>query len=144
MKKSCLRKIFLATVLAFLGAALPLSAQESYLCSNRTLQGDYAFSIAGDATPIPTRGVAMAHFDGEGNFTQVDHVVVNGVPPAVDWRPGAGTYTVNADCTGKAILTNEGRPPMPLYFVIVGQGAEIRTVVSLPGTASTSVGTKRN
>ncbi len=144
MKTRCSRTSVLAAVLGLLGAALPAWAQESAPCSNRTLHGDYAFSIAGDATPIPTRGVAMAHFDGQGNFTQVDHVVVNGIPPAVDWRAGTGIYTVNADCTGNAIITIEGRPPMPLYFVIVGQGAEIRTVVSLPGTASTSVGTKRN
>jgi hypothetical protein len=43
--------------------------------------------------------VALAHNDGDGNFTQVDFVVVNGVPQSTDWRPGFGTYTVNPDCT---------------------------------------------
>jgi hypothetical protein len=35
----------------------------------------------------------MAHYDGEGNLTLVDHIVLNGVPPepAEEWRPGSGT-----------------------------------------------------
>src|SRR5260370_14818633 len=50
-------------------------------CSNRTLFGDYGFSIEGVGGLPPAfsinaiRGVAMGHFDGKGNYTQVDHVV---------------------------------------------------------------------
>ena len=39
----------------------------------------------------------MAHYDGNGNFTQVDFAVVNGSPESTGWRPGFGTYTVNPD-----------------------------------------------
>jgi len=63
----------------------------------------------------------MAHFDGEGNLTDVDHVVLNGVPPAEEWRPGTGTYTINPDCTGSAVI-NTGNPPIPLHFVVVNRG----------------------
>src|SRR5215208_4858976 len=45
-------------------------------CSNGTLRGKYAFIIEGlfvDApVPLPLRGVAMTHFDGRGNLSQVD------------------------------------------------------------------------
>lgn len=108
-------------------------------CSNRTLQGDYAFAIEGAVL----RGVAMTNFDGEGNLTQADHVVINGVPPVADWRQGTGTYTVNPDCTGTAQINNPGRPPVHLRFVLAQQGKQIHTVVTDPGTLSSSFGTKR-
>ena len=46
-------------------------------CSNRTLSGDYGFTIEGtilDAN-LPIRGLALQHYDGRGHITQVDHVV---------------------------------------------------------------------
>ena len=70
----------------------------------------------------------MAHFDGEGGLTEVDHVVLNGVPPEEEWRPSSGTYSVNPDCTGSAVI-NTGNPPIPLHFVVVNHGKEIRGVV---------------
>jgi len=90
----------------------------------------------------PLRGVAMTHFDGAGKLTQVDHVVVNGMPPAINWRPGTGTYTVNSDCTGTAQINNVGGPQVNLRFVVVRQGKQIHTVVSDLANAATSVGIK--
>jgi hypothetical protein len=72
------------------------SARADSNCSNQTLHGDYGSTIEGEILGFgPVRGVAMAHFDGKGNMTQVDHVVVNGILPALQWTPGFGTYTVN-------------------------------------------------
>lgn len=105
-------------------------------CSNNTLQGSYGFTIEGLALPapgvtVPLRGVAMTHFDGKGNLTQVDHVVFNGVPPAIFWTPGSGTYQVNEDCTGSAqIKVPASGEILNLAFVLVKQGKEIRTVVN--------------
>ena len=108
-------------------------------CSDRTIQGEYAFAIEG---ALPVRGVAMTEFDGVGNLTQVDHVVVNYNPPKTEWRPGIGTYSVNPDCTGTAQLQNEGTPgTLTLFFVVAREGKEIRTVVN--GGAGSSVGIKR-
>src|SRR5678816_1126698 len=60
-------------------------------CSNRTLRGDYAFAIGGTIFAGPNqlllRGVAMTHFDGRGNLTQVDFTTRNGVSVSSDWRP---------------------------------------------------------
>jgi hypothetical protein len=56
-------------------------------------RGDYGFAIDGTILvgppPVPSllRGVAMTHFDGRGNLSQVDFVTRNGVPAAADWRP---------------------------------------------------------
>src|SRR5690349_12385406 len=93
-------------VCSLLASDTPARAQsaDTTVCSNKMLQGHYGFSIdgvilAGPLT-LPLRGVAMTHFDGKGNLSQVDQVVTNGVPPVTDWRPGSGPYNVNPDCTG--------------------------------------------
>jgi hypothetical protein len=78
--------------------------------------GDYAFTVSGqiflpNGTVVQREGVAMTHFDGKGNLTQMDFVLSspNAAPP-----PGTspsdpisgfhneetGSYTVNEDCTG--------------------------------------------
>jgi hypothetical protein len=121
------------------------SARADSNCSNQTLHGDYGSTIEGEILGFgPVRGVAMAHFDGKGNMTQVDHVVVNGILPALQWTPGFGTYTVNPDCTGTGQINIPGSPfsPVNLHFVVVRQGKEIRTVVD--ANAVTSVGIRRD
>src|SRR5215831_1718365 len=66
-------------------------------CSNGTLNGDYGLTIEGLLnTPggsVTLRGVVLQTYDGKGNITMVDHVVIAGVPPPPDtpWRPGTGT-----------------------------------------------------
>ncbi len=120
-------------------------------CSNRTLRGDYGSAVEGVILPgpgvsLPIRGVVMTHYDGKGNFTQVDHIVVNGVPPTIEWTPGSGTYHVNADCTGTARIVPSTGGFVNLEFVVVKDGKEIRAVVTSPfdGPARdvTSVGIK--
>ena len=122
-------------------------------CTNRSLLGDFGFTIEGviitipgvalPPTGLPFRGVAMTHFDGKGKLNQVDHVVVNGAAPPVEWTPGSGTYIVKADCTGTLVINVPGSPfsPVKLHFVVVRQGKEIRTVVDGgAGVVTTSIG----
>jgi hypothetical protein len=102
-------------------------------CTDRTLRGDYGFSLTGEilGPGIQLRGVVLQHYDGRGKFTQVDHVVDDGRAPMQEWTPGTGTYTVNPDCTGSAIITVPNNPlsPLSIHFVVVKQGREIRQVV---------------
>jgi hypothetical protein len=152
MKKQSLTISMIATPLmiacALVASGVPASAQSDSAgaCSNRTLQGNYGFAIEGvilaGAVTFPLRGVAMTHFDGRGNLTQVDHVLVNGAPPASEWTSGSGPYTVNPDCTGTAQINIPGNPlsPLSLHFVLVRQGREIHTVVE--ANAVSSVGIK--
>ena len=126
--------------------AVTENEREDGPCSNRTLRGDYGFAIEGDilAGPsrIPLRSVAMTDFDGEGNLSQVEHFVFNGVPPPLDWSPSSGTYNVNPDCTGTAQIILPGFPPVNLHLVVVKHGREIHTVVDV--NAVTSIGIKRD
>src|SRR5258708_17227645 len=63
-------------------------------CSNQTLHGDYGLTIEGllniPGPGIQVRVVVMRSFDGNGHFTQVDHVVVNGTPPPLPCTPDTG------------------------------------------------------
>ena len=122
------------------------SETSRFRCSNRTLKGDYGFSIdgtilAGTPNAFPLRGVAMTHFDGHGTLSQVDFTTRNGAPLAPDWRPAVGTYDVNDDCTGTAqIIPADGSPTLNLRLVVVDRGREVRTIVA--GNATGSVGIK--
>lgn len=164
MKKQSFGILIIASVLTiFLGmfgvlvSGPPTRAQSTTItenvgtdgaCSNRTLQGDYGFAIEGQFLAGPRagqqlRGVAMTNFDGEGNLSQVDHIVSNGVPPTTEWSPGSGPYAVNPDCTGTAQINFiDGRPPVNLHLVVVRQGREIHTVVD--ANAVISIGIKRD
>ena len=117
-----------------------------FSCSDRTLKGDYGFSIdgtilAGTPNAFLLRGVAMTHFDGHGNLSQVDFTTRNGAPVTPDWRPAVGTYAINDDCTGTAqIVPSDGGPAVNLRLVVVNRGREVRTTVV--GNATGSVGIK--
>lgn len=118
-------------LLVVLGTALliPVArAQEGFVCSNRTIQGTYAFTISGkvfsSGAPGATvtfyrDGVAMTFFDGttdykgEGHLSQEDYVLGNGLFVAPDPNDQntatnefnsneTGSYRVFPDCTGWA------------------------------------------
>jgi hypothetical protein len=121
----------------------PLFSQSSEQgCSNRTLSGDYGFTIEGtilDAN-LPIRGLALQHYDGRGHITQVDHVVFGGYPPSQDWTPGTGTYTVNPDCTGSGVINSPSNPtPVAIHFVIVDHGRQIKQVVDANAVVANGV-----
>jgi hypothetical protein len=119
-----------------------------FTCSNRTLKGNYGFSIdgtvlAGTPNAFLLRGVAMTQFDGDGNLSQVDFATRNGVPMWQDWRPATGSYDINADCTGTAqIIPSDGSPTLNLRLVVVNHGREVRTIVA--GNATGSIGVRVN
>jgi hypothetical protein len=121
------------------------------VCSNRTLRGNYGFDVSAQFFLGTLRGVAMTHFDGKGGLTQVDHIVIDGVPPTTEWLHGVGTYAVNSNCTGAATITfidGPFRPPVTLSLVVVREGTEVHTVVDNLGTGGgtygTSVGIRRD
>ena len=121
----------------------------SRFASTRICRGNYAFTMTGQILAGPqagtVTGVAMTNFDGQGYLSQVDHVVHNRASPALAWRPGTGSHTVNLDCTGTVVINfTDGSPPLQLYFVLTKLGAEIRIVVINAGTNKTSVGVRRN
>lgn len=116
-------------------------------CSNATVTGDYAFRVSGwvvlGGAVVDRNGVAMTHFDGAGNLTQVDFVMSNGAPLAGPADPvtgfhiaETGTYKVNSDCTGTAEI-HLPKPPnassgavINLMFVLGDRGRTIHAIVS--------------
>jgi hypothetical protein len=114
-------------------------------CSNRALLGDYGTKIEGTilGPNLSLRTLVLFHFGGDGNMTEMDHVVLNGVPPPPEeeWRPTTGTYNVNPDCTGSAtIAVPAGEPPLNFHFIVVKDGKEFFLVVD--GNAISGVGYK--
>jgi hypothetical protein len=105
-------------------------------CSDRTLSGDYGWTSEGVLLPGPGvslqfRAAGMAHFDGRGNLTWVEHTIIDGVLLEPGFTTTAtGTYDVNPDCTGTAIVNTPNSPvPLNLGFVVVKDGREVRSVL---------------
>lgn len=144
--------IFISVGLATPGQGL---AQDSRACNNRLIRGSYGFTVEGQKLGGPgfvgpQVGVALATFDGDGGFTQIDTVTISGnVVADFTHSPATGTYNVNSDCTGTFTITfTDERPPVVANFVVVKNGAEIDAVViSAGGTqgllATSSIGKRR-
>ena len=75
--------------------------------------------------------VAMTTFEGKGNFTQEDFVVINGSPLSTDFASETGTYAIRSDCTGTATINYPVGSSIDLELVVVNEGREFRTVVSV-------------
>ena len=105
-------------------------------CSTATLQGAYGYHAEGSLSPAPNlnltfRSVGMTHFDGGGHVTWVEHTVIGGVSLATGFTPASGTYTVNSNCTGTAIINTPNSPvPLHLSFVIENDGKLVHSVLS--------------
>jgi hypothetical protein len=133
----------LLVLLLLLLAASSFTAHAS-VCNNLTIKGSYAFTIHGsilspDGSSVPVAGIAKQTFDGDGNLTQVDAVAIGGnLTPG--WRPGAGTYSVNPDCTGTQTIVIPGMPDLHVQIVVAQSGNTIHQVVSDPGFATTAEG----
>ena len=132
-------------VCSFLFAASStLAVDEDAKCTNGTLRGDYGFAaegvligIPGLPAEAPFRSVGVAHFDGKGNLTWMEHTVINGISVNVDWVAASGTYAVNPNCTGTAVVNTPNSPvPLKLSLVIVRDGKEIRTLLDTGAIAS--------
>jgi hypothetical protein len=155
-RKSISRISMIATpvmiVCGLLASGAPARAQpeDDGHCSNQILRGDYGFAVEGLILPapgvtIPVRGVHMTHFDGNGNLTQVDSIILNGGPIS-DWTLVTGTYHVDANCTGTILLHPSTGGFVNLRILVVRKGKEIHTVVwppfDGPNRTVTSVGIK--
>ena len=155
MKHSLLRATFAGLfVLAVMSSGV--RAQGHQGCTNATLKGDYAFTVSGqiflpapDGTTLTVQreGVALTHFDGAGNLSQVDHVLSSpnapappGVPPTdpvTGFQTGEnGTYIVYPDCTGTYtfsdpdfVNTDIPGAVITVKFVLSNGGRSVHAVV---------------
>jgi hypothetical protein len=145
MHKSCFAALGSALLLA---ASALAQSTDNDSCTDATLKGDYAFKVSGQILPpgqpaVQRDGVAMTHFDGHGNLTQVDFIMSNGSPTAGPTDPvtgfhigETGSYSVFADCTGVAQIIFPAPPGtssgavIDLMFVLSDRGRNIHTIVT--------------
>lgn len=113
------------------------SERRGRACSNATLRGNYGFLVSGirGAGPGITEsfvGTGLRTYDGHGNFTRIDSAHGQLTGAARD-REAFGTYEVNANCTGTAMMIVPGVPfPIETSFVIVDRGREVNEAVMSP------------
>jgi hypothetical protein len=150
-KKSVSRMWMLAVIVCgLLASGASTMAQSNGHCSNRTLFGDYGYASEGVLLPAPGvslqfRSVGMTHFDGKGNLTWVEHTVVNGTPLQAGWTAASGTYTVNSDCTGTAVVNTPNSPvPLNLAFMVVREGKEMHSVLDSNAIATVFIKVESN
>ena len=132
--------MFKILFMILLGTVSVAFAQEGRGCTNASLRGDYAFVLKGTKPsgppPAPQEdviGLARTRFDGYGGSTNIDNLHGTISPLSPD-RPGTGTYTINADCTGTGVLFNAGSPPLQIRIVIVDKGNEVWTITTSPAS----------
>jgi hypothetical protein len=112
---------------------------ERLVCTTATLQGTYGRLVSG-TRPAPAApgqietfvGTGMREYDGRGGFVETSSSH-GSLTPAIEGTHGTGTYQVNADCTGVAIIVTDGAPfPIETAFVIVAGGREVKHAVMSP------------
>ena len=154
MKKLTLRISMLATpmmlVCGLLASGVSAKADpQGGACSNRTISGDFGFAGRGVLIGLPQappevqfRSVGVAHFDGKGNVTWVEHTVVNGALVTPDWAHATGTYSVNSDCTGTmSVTTPNSAAPLSFGLAVVKQGQEVRALLDFSAIESVFIKT---
>jgi hypothetical protein len=113
-------------------------------CGLRTLRGDFGLLASGtrlvpfgpNAGKTETVvGTGLRSYDGSGGFTE-NGADLHGQLTGVTTDPGgiAGSYEVNADCTGHSTRYVPGLPfPIISNFVIVDGGTQVKEAVMEPG-----------
>jgi hypothetical protein len=106
-------------------------------CTDATLKGNYGVSwqgfdiVKGAAHEVPWAGVGVVGFDGAGNVSVSFTQALNG--KITTGATGAGTYTVNSDCTGSPSFTSGDAAGESPIMVIVGGGTEVLFISTLSG-----------
>jgi hypothetical protein len=115
-------------------------------CTDATLAGSYAFiQPAGFTAPhsgtkakeVPWQFVGVETFDGAGNTSVNYTVAVNGAISTN--QTGAGTYSVNSDCSGSLSFTSGDAAGYAANLAISDGGAEVFAISTNPGNTGTVV-----
>ena len=135
--------IVFATVFV-LGIVPRAQAGESRGCSNASLRSSFGFTsvgtlIAGVPPPVigPFAEIGRQTFDGKGNTDATATLSANGNIFNVTIQ---GTYVVNPDCAGSMTLyVSPFGVTVHADFVIDGDGAELRAIVTDAGSVESRV-----
>ncbi|HEV2177975.1 MAG TPA: hypothetical protein VGW33_12375 [Terriglobia bacterium] len=130
-----LAAVVFAATLTLMGVPNALAEEES--CSNGTLQGSYGASITGTVAGLPLAELDLVSADGKGNFTSgTGTLSFNG---SVSTFTFTGTYTINADCSGSASLSNG----VTQNLVIKADGSEVMFIGTNDPNAQVTGAAKR-
>src|SRR6266446_1609159 len=140
---------FCLSIALALGCAPSASAQQDSdqppsdnpQCTAENLQGRYGYTISGWlVSPLrPVAAVGVLTFDGEGRILNAQGTFNNSV--AISRRMGAGSYTVNPNCTGSATVAGDFAGLTFDFMIIPGtHGSEFSLIVTNSGTVETGVG----
>lgn len=130
-RMACKASLICVFVFALVSATWAQPARPA-TCSNATLNGNSGFVVTGTDANGPTVASGQITADGKGGFTGVETVSDNGTVTAD--VPVTGTYTVRANCTGKAKITPKGGSASHFNFTIVSGGTGVQLVVTDSGT----------
>jgi len=129
-----------AIALPALSSAARAGGTEGFGCSNATLRGLYMYANSGyqsvNPSLVPLAVTGKNIFYGNGTFDSLATLSIGGTIIPNDAAPG--TYTVNSDCTGTAIV--HMTPPTPdvhLQWFVAPDGDQIFSTETDPGTALT-------
>jgi hypothetical protein len=112
--------------LAILGSIFMISdvaahTRYSTNCNESVLNGSYVISFQGTTVNNePVTMVGLSTFDGEGHVVSTMKLNQNGV--SLDLDKVAGSYTINANCTGEGLLIDTAdlppqSPPLTIWAV---------------------------
>jgi hypothetical protein len=129
--------VLLAGIVAVAGQARAGEGSAAVSCSNRTIQGEYTFTVHGKTLRNPPAGlqdgIGIITFDGSGHFVQEDVIIINGVqggPPG--FQHESGTYRINPDCTGTMhlVIVPPGNVTRDKALVVSRDGRRIHAIVT--------------
>jgi len=131
----------MATSLLLLGTASNAQLRQEHECTRDSLEGDYGYVLTGPFVGTgPVAAVGLASFDGAGGVTASDTISDSGT---IGRRIGAGTYTVNVNCTGSAEIGDDfGKLAFDFMIVPGSRGAEFSFIVTNDGAVQTGVARK--
>ena len=130
------------TLVADVQAAQENEDPSHHTCSDRTLRGTYGLKLEGRSLAAgPFASVSQLRFDGNGHMTGSEIGSLNG---QIVQRTVAGSYTVNADCTGFIIIPSTLVRPHDARgdFVLVDGGREFFMIDNEEGWVLNGVGKK--
>lgn len=137
MKTLTRHAVLVATIGLLASATAVAQSEQKRYCSDSLVRGTYALQLQGTRPAFPggptetVIGIVIRLYDGEGHVTQVDNIKgsISGYAPD---GFGAGTYHVNDDCS----VTIDFEPVPGLLIqeraVIVDNGRELRSIVTIP------------
>jgi len=131
------RNVYGVCLLALTGFLLPHSAQAA--CTVASFSGTFNYTLVGtvDGVPLTIKGTLIA--DGTGKLTDTNTITY--AHPPVTNNSDAGTYQMNANCTGSLIF-HYSSEIVHFDFVLVNGGTELYLVCTDPNTVLSGTGTK--